>query len=337
MTLLRNIALPMSMALALANPTTCFAEPQEQKWDDAPVILTASEDVTKDQQESEQDDDTRVYVDLYGFLPWNTTTNITVDGNQAPTASQGLRDVLTPTTGAFTGRAGIEFGRFGFQLGVNHGSSYTSETAYSWKESNPIRNSEKYSDQFPNLIKNRRVKSEGSIGVDNTFNQTIVDLALRYRGGAIPSPRMDSGDFAFIGLAGARIVDASMDVDVNFSNKVTFDGVLLDKHLRREFNQSASQTIANTWVSPLIGMNAIYAFNDRWQAFVYLDAAGFGVSGQQDMSGTAQAGIAYTIGNSTQLSLAYKYWGIDYAGNGTDNSYSVTQSGLNLGLRLFFD
>ena len=113
--------------------------------------------------------------------------------------------------------------------------------------------------------------------------------------------------------------------------------MLLDKHLRREFNQSASQTIANTWVSPLIGMNAIYAFNDRWQAFVYLDAAGFGVSGQQDMSGTAQAGIAYTIGNSTQLSLAYKYWGIDYAGNGTDNSYSVTQSGLNLGLRLFFD
>ena len=55
------------------------------------------------------------------------------------------------------------------------------------------------------------------------------------------------------------------------------------------------------------------------------------------MSGTAQAGVAYTIGNSTQLTLSYKYWGIDFAGYGSNDDYSVSQSGVNLGLRLFFD
>ena len=187
------------------------------------------------------------------------------------------------------------------------------------------------------LVRDRRLNTSGDVEVDTTFEQTVIDLALRYRGGAVPSPRMKPGEFTFIGLAGARIVDASMNTEIDFSNEVTFDGVFVDDKLRRKFERSASKNISNTWVSPMVGMNAIYAFNDSWQAFAYLDAAGFGVSGKKDMSGTAQVGIAYTIGNSTQLSLSYKYWGIDYAGYGSDNEYSVTQSGLNLGLRLFFN
>ena len=63
---------------------------------------------------------------------------------------------------------------------------------------------------------------------------------------------------------------------------------------------------------------------------------GFGLSGEQDLSGTAQAGIAYALGNSAQVSLSYKYFGLDYAGGG-GNAYSVDQSGVNLGLRWLFD
>ena len=34
-------------------------------------------------------------------------------------------------------------------------------------------------------------------------------------------------------------------------------------------------------------MHATYAFSPEWQAFLYADAAGFGLAGHKDMSGTA--------------------------------------------------
>ena len=83
-------------------------------------------------------------------------------------------------------------------------------------------------------------------------------------------------------------------------------------------------------------MFGTYAISEDWQAFAYLDAGGFGLSGEQDLSGTAQAGIAYALGNSAQISLCYKSFGLDDAGGG-GNSYSVDQSGVNLGLRWLFD
>ena len=100
--------------------------------------------------------------------------------------------------------------------------------------------------------------------------------------------------------------------------------------------KSSSENYGNTWVQPLIGVYGSYAISEDWQAFAYLDAGGFGLSGEQDLSGTAQAGIAYALGNSAQISLSYKYFGLDYAGGG-GNSYSVDQSGVNLGLRWLFD
>ena len=46
-------------------------------------------------------------------------------------------------------------------------------------------------------------------------------------------------------------------------------------------------------------MDARYALTSKLQAFVYLDAPGFGLAGRKDLSGTAQAGPAYALGNST--------------------------------------
>ena len=84
-------------------------------------------------------------------------------------------------------------------------------------------------------------------------------------------------------------------------------------------------------------MHATYAFSPEWQAFLYADAAGFGLAGHKDMSGTAQAGVAYAIGNSTQISLSYKYFGLAYAANSNDQGYETTAHGPNLGLRFVFN
>ena len=84
-------------------------------------------------------------------------------------------------------------------------------------------------------------------------------------------------------------------------------------------------------------MLASYALSEDWQAFAYLDAGGFGLSGERDLTGTAQVGIAYALGNSAQASISYKYFGLDYAGSGSGNGYTSTQSGINFGLRWLFD
>ena len=370
---LRSMIVPLSIVGSLGLSSAVLAEDLKlAEAEDSELISQAEAEIEIDRSD-ENGKDWRTYVDLYGFLPWQTQTDLTIDGFKAPTLNQNLGEVLDPATAVFTGRVGVEFGRFGLQLGVNHGASHMSDIAAKWDASitNPIRGSQKYSETFqglkegrrvaldtprlPNreervqervgerrkkiakLVKDRRLNTSGDIEVDSTFDQTVIDLALRYRAGDVPSPRMKPGDFTFIGLAGARIVDANLNTDIDFSNDVTFEGVFVDDKLRKKFERSASSNFSNTWVSPMIGMNAIYAINDQWQVFTYLDMAGFGVSGKEDMSGTAQAGIAYTIGNSTQLSLSYKYWGIDFAGYGSNNKYSVAQSGVNLGLRFFFD
>ena len=91
----------------------------------------------------------------------------------------------------------------------------------------------------------------------------------------------------------------SGDVDVKLAS--SYEGSILESE--RSKKQNFDSAWSHTWVQPLIGMHANYTLSDDWQAFVYLDAAGFGLSGREDLSGVAQAGVAYTIGNSTQLSL----------------------------------
>ena len=146
---------------------------------------------------------------------------------------------------------------------------------------------------------------------------------------------MEPGEATFVGFAGARIVGGTIsgDVDVNLAS--SYEGPILESE--RSKTQSFDSAWSHTWVQPLIGMHANYTLSDDWQAFFYLDAAGFGLSGREDLSGIAQAGIAYTIGNSTQLSLSYKYFGLNYLADGSDNGYDAKQHGLNVGLRILFE
>lgn len=74
-----------------------------------------------------------------------------------------------------------------------------------------------------------------------------------------------------------------------------------------------------------------------WQAFVYADASGFGLAGEKDLSRNAQTGIDYAVGNSTQISLSYKLFGLEYSAYGNDNRYKTFSHGPNIGLRFLFD
>ena len=151
---------------------------------------------------------------------------------------------------------------------------------------------------------------------------------------------MKKGSTSFLGLVGARFIDANLSTDFNIKTKtdVTVEGVKVSKSNSRELERSSNASWGNTWVQPMVGMFGTYAISEDWQAFAYLDAGGFGLSGSQDLSGTAQAGIAYALGNSAQVSLSYKYFGIAYFEGGSENNgYSSYQSGVNLGLRWLFD
>ena len=148
--------------------------------------------------------------------------------------------------GALTFTAAAEYGRLSFMAAVNHASNSASTSQSSWREiNNPLRNQL----GLPSVLRQREIRIDNDVDVDINTNQTVVDLALRYRAGA---------------------------------------------------------SWGNTWVQPLIGVFGTYAISEDWQAFAYLDAGGFRLIGERELSGTAQAGIAYALGNSAQASLSYR-------------------------------
>ena len=176
---------------------------------------------------------------------------------------------------------------------------------------------------------------KGDVDADIHLDQTLIDIAVRYRAGEVQRPKMPQGSASFVGIAGARIVDGTISADVDVELSASYEGPILKR--KRLGTKSFRESWSHTWVQPLIGMHATYAFSPEWQAFVYADAAGFGLAGHKDMSGTAQAGVAYAIGNSTQISLSYKYFGLAYAANNNDQGYETTAHGPNFGLRFVFN
>ena len=282
------------------------------------------------EEASDNDGDTRVYLEAYGFFPLETHSKTTLDNNTTK-ETLDLSDVLDMLTGVFSGKVAVEKGRFGLQAGLDHLSFSTSETVSSWNSSNLIQN-----DRHPR-IPQRRVNSKGTIKSVTDSEQTIFDLALRYRAGEIQKPRMTPGSMSFIGFAGMRLIDASLDMDVSFKDDVTIEGILPSRQLQRDIADEASETWHNTWVQPLVGMNTTLALGEDWQAFLGMDAGGFGLNGKQDLSGTVEAGVAYALGNSAQISLAYRYFGIDYSAHNGRNGYSSTQHGVSMGFRWLFD
>ena len=299
-----------------------------------PLVLSQSNDSASESADDEEDeeDEWRFYLDLYAFAPLSTDTTTQLNGGDPINANSSLADVFATTRAGLTFKASAEYGRFGIYSGVNYGAAYQSETVAKWKSTNRVRNTLGFSSD------RIRVDTKNKIDATVETSQFIYDLAVRYRAGDIQKPKMEKGSASFVGFVGARFIDGWMTttIDVERKTKLSADGRFLNREETRKFEKSASGTWANTWVQPLIGMLATYALSEDWQAFAYLDAGGFGLAGERDLTGTAQAGIAYALGNSAQASLSYKYFGLDYAG-GSGNGYTSRQSGINFGLRWLFD
>lgn len=300
-----------------------------------PLVLSQAEEAQLDVTPNEDEEDAwRVYLDLYAFLVPTTYTTTEIDGNKTNSALP-LSDVIDKLDTALTFKAQVEYGRLGFMAGVYSGRLSDNISTSAFRETNnPLRNEL----GLPDGLRDRTIRLEGDLDLDVEANQTIVDLAFRYRGGAIQKPRMEKGSSSFLGIVGARIIDANIRTNLTLKKKatVTVEGQRLNREFTRELEEASNSSYGNTWVQPMLGVFGTYAISKDWQAFAYLDAGGFGLSGERDLSGTAQVGIAYALGNSAQASLSYKYFGLDYAGGG-GNSYSVAQSGINLGLRWLFD
>jgi hypothetical protein len=169
------------------------------------------------------------------------------------------------------------------------------------------------SERFPDLT------GRASVGV----SQGIYDLAVRYRFGDPEAAVGKPGQFSLIPYAGVRVVDAQLDVDAELSGR--------PGSLQRQ------GSFGRTWAQPLLGTQATVFLSPRLRAFARADIGGFGLSGARDLSGNAQLGLGYAIGNSTDLNISWRYFGIDYNNGDTpDSGFKSYQNGLEIGLKVFF-
>jgi len=241
-------------------------------------------------------------VELYGFAPIRSTGTTTVPVRNTSFSTDtdlSLGDVLSKLKWATSIRGSIENERIGLLTDL----SYVKLGQY-------------------NSTTGQRGIFTGQAEV--TAVQGIYDLALRYRFGDRETAVGQPGQFSVIPYAGIRIIDAQLDVSaqVDVGNVISF---------QRE------GSFGRTWVQPLIGTQATVFLSPRLRAFARADIGGFNLSGTDDLSGNAQIGLGYAIGNSTDLNISWRYLGLDYNNGDTpDSGFSSYQNGVEIGLKFFF-
>ena len=341
---MRRFLLPLAFAIPALIGTGAQAS-EDLAWSYEPWVtqnlLAQAEGDEAASEEEKDDNDWRVYLDLYGFLPHENEGTLKLDGNTNK-GNLSLSDILENVSSIATFRAGVERGRWGLQTGIFHGAVDFNDSGskYVTRERSRIREltAKSQRPRIQELTGNevkRKLTIKGDVEGDFHLDQTLVDLAVRYRAGDVQRPKMDPGSLSFVGFAGARLVDGTIKTNVDIELNASYEGPILKAKRSKKLNFSDSWS--HTWVQPLIGMHATYAFSPEWQAFVYADAAGFGLAGEKDLSGNAQAGIAYAVGNSTQISLSYKVFGLEYSAYGNDNGYKTFSHGPNIGIRFLFE
>jgi hypothetical protein len=238
-------------------------------------------------------------VELYGFGPIRTTGTTTIINGFTTDTDLSLGDALSKLKWATSIRGSIENERIGLLTDLSYVKlgEYGSRTG-------------------------RRDIFTGQAEV--TASQGIYDLALRYRFGERESAVGKPGQFSVIPYAGIRIVDAQLDISAQI--------------LRNGSPILESQgTFGRTWVQPLLGTQATVFLSPKLRAFARADIGGFNLSGENDLSGNAQIGLGYAIGNSTDLNISWRYFGIDYNNGDTpDSGFSSYQNGIEIGVKFFF-
>lgn len=329
MSWLRSTIIPLSIVGSLGLSPAVLAEDLKPSEGQESDLISQTEADLEIEKAEEDEKNRRIYIDLYGFLPHHNEGTVKVDGNSS-TGKLSLNDILENVSSIATLRAGVEYGRWGLQTGIFHGAVDFNDggSAYITRDRSRIR-------KLTGKSVERSLTLKGDVEGDFHLDQTLFDVALRYRAGDVQRPKMEKGSFSFVGFAGARIVDGTIKTDVDVELSAAYEGPILQRE--RSEKQSFGESWSHTWVQPLIGMHATYAFSPDWQAFVYADAGGFGLAGEKDLSGNAQAGFAYAVGNSTQISLTYKVFGLEYSAYGNDNGYKTFSHGPNIGIRFLFD
>ena len=245
----------------------------------------------------------RSSVELYGPVPLrlDTTTTVVTQNNRSVTteAVLNLGQVLDNLQWITAVRGSVEKGRWGVLTDLSYTELGQEDGATT-----------------PNGL----LTGRASVNV----SQGIYDLAVRYRFGEPEAAVGTPGQFSLIPYAGIRVIDAQMDV----AAQVDLGNIL---SVQRQGN------FGRTWAQPLLGTQASLFLSPRLRAFARADIGGFGLGGAKDLSGNAQIGLGYAVGNSTDLNISWRYFGLDYNnGDNPDSGFSSYQNGLEIGLKFFF-
>ncbi len=239
-------------------------------------------------------------VELYGFAPLRTTATTTIRGQEAE-VQQDLGQILEVLRFAASGRGSIEKNRVGVQADL----WYTS-----------------LGDSAGRLVGPRQLFTS-TADVGQTLG--IYDVALRYRFGERESALGKPGAYSVIPYAGIRLIDGRLNLAATLDGP--FGRTLLEP----------TRNFQRTWVQPLVGTQATVFLSPRLRAFARGDIGGFGLGGQQDLSGNAQVGLGYAIGDNTDLNLSWRYMGLKWNnGDQQANGFSVNMNGIEVGVKFFF-
>jgi hypothetical protein len=239
-------------------------------------------------------------LELYGFAPIRTTGDTTVRGFTAET-DLWLGDLIPLIQMTASARGSLEQGRFGLLADLRYN---------------------RIGDSLARTTPRGLLTGKASV----TNNLGIYDLALRYRLGARESAVAAPGSWSVIPYAGVRLVDVGLGVEAELRGNGPF-GLRLQR--QGDLNR--------TWAQALLGTQATVFLSPRLRAFGRADIGGFGLGGAQDLSGNAQLGLGYAVGNSTDLNLSWRYMGLAYDnGASRANGFASYQNGVEVGLKFFF-
>lgn len=295
---------PSGQAAPLGDPAAT-AEPGQPPSSNGSTTASTTASASASAPASASQPAWRATLELYGPLPirLDTTTTVVTQNRRSVTTETNLNlgQLLDKLEWITAVRGSLEQGRWGLLTDL----SYTQLGQEKARTSGGAL--------LPNLTGRARVGAR----------QGVYDLAVRHRFGDPEAAVARAGQFSLIPYAGVRLIDAQLDVEAELSSRLG------------AFQRQG--TFSRTWAQPLLGTQATLFLSPRLRAFARADIGGFGLSGSRDLSGNAQVGLGYAIGNNTDFNISWRYFGIDYNnGDSPDSGFKTTQNGLEIGLKIFF-
>ena len=300
-TLRRSSASLLLLASLLLPPLTQAAEGIDSAAPSPDPAAPEPQGETEVRQEVETADNPwRGTVELYGFAPLRTTGTTTIRGFEADT-DLDLGQILSSLKWVTSLRGSVEHDRWGLLTDL----SYVRLSADSAR-----------------TTPGGRLTGKASVAT----TQGLYDLAVRYRFGDPEAAVAEPGRFSIIPYAGVRVIDAQLDVNAQIRGNGPLGLVF-----KRQGN------FGRTWAQPLVGLQASVFVAPKLRVFARGDIGGFGLSGEKDLSGNAQVGLGYAVGNNTDINLTWRFLGLRYENDRTPSSgFSSYQNGIELGLKFFF-